>query len=49
MAGPKTVPVKEHPRSTPSSPPHKGPGNKPGPKPVHVDPHKRSAPSKPSK
>ena len=34
----KTVPVKGHVRSTPSSPPHKGPGNKPGPKTVDVDP-----------
>ena len=45
MAKPKTVPVKRHKRSTPSTPPHKGPGNKPGPKPVPVKPHKRSKPS----
>ena len=41
----KTVPVKKHKRSTPSSPPHKGPGRKPGPKPVPVKKHKRSLPN----
>ena len=40
----KTVPVKPHKRSTPNTPPWKGPGNKPGPKPVQVEPHKRSTP-----
>jgi hypothetical protein len=42
----KTVPVQPHRRSTPSTPPYKGPGNKPGPKPVPVSPYKRSPPSK---
>jgi len=42
----KTVPVQPHKRSTPSSPPYQGPGNKPGPKPVSVPPYKRSPPSK---
>lgn len=40
----KIVPVKKHKRSTPSSPPHQGPGRKPGPKPVPVTKHKRSLP-----
>jgi hypothetical protein len=44
MPGKKTVPVKKHKRSTPKSPPHKGPGLKPGPKPVKVVKHKRSKP-----
>jgi len=42
----KSVPVKPHKRSPPSTPAHPGPGNKPGPKTVPVDPHKRSAPKK---
>ena len=41
----KTVPVKRHRRSTPSTPAYPGPGRKPGPKPVPVKPHKRSKPS----
>lgn len=40
----KTVSVKGHKRSTPSSPPYKGSGKKPGPKPVNVGKHKRSKP-----
>jgi hypothetical protein len=43
MSAPKkTVPVKPHKRSTPSTPPKKSP--KPGPKTVQVKPHKRSPP-----
>jgi len=42
----KTVKVKIHDRSTPNSPPWKGPGNKPGPKNVDVGPYIRSKPSK---
>lgn len=38
--------IPEHKRSTPNTPPYKGPGNKPGPKPVRVEPHKRSKPNK---
>lgn len=38
----KTVPVRKHRRSTPSTPPYGGPGNKPGPKTVKVVKHKRS-------
>ncbi len=44
MAGPKTVPVRKHKRSTPKEPPFKGPGKKPGLKTVPVKPHKRSEP-----
>ncbi len=43
--GPKTVPVKPHKRSKPSTPAYPGPGRKPGPKPVPVKPYKRSKPS----
>jgi len=42
----KTVPVQPYKRSPPSSPPYKGPGNKPGPKLVSVPSYKRSPPSK---
>jgi hypothetical protein len=41
----KTVPVKPHRRSTPSTPAHPGPGRKPGPKTVPVIPYRRSRPS----
>ena len=46
MVRKKTVPVKKHNRSTPSTPAHKGPGKKRGPKNVDVDKHRRSKPSK---
>jgi hypothetical protein len=46
MSKNKTVPVRKHKRSTPSTPKYKGPGNKPGPKPINVQKHKRSTPSK---
>lgn len=42
MTKKKTVPVKPHKRSKPSSPPKESP--KPGPKTVPVNPHKRSKP-----
>jgi len=41
---PKTVKVKEHPRSSPSTPAFQGSGKKPGPKPVSVESHRRSSP-----
>lgn len=43
MAPKKTVPVKRHKRSSPSTPPKKS-YPKPGPKTVPVKPHKRSPP-----
>ena len=43
MSKGKTVPVKGHRRSPPSTPAKESP--KPGPKPVPVKPHKRSTPS----
>ncbi len=41
----KSVPVKPHRRSKPSTPAYPGPGKKPGPKTVPVRPYKRSNPS----
>ncbi len=41
----KSVPVKRHKRSKPSTPAYPGPRKKPGPKTVPVIPHKRSKPS----
>jgi hypothetical protein len=48
VTAPNNKPVKVDPykRSTPSSPPYEGKGNKPGPKPVKVEGHKRSLPEK---
>src|SRR5699024_6279665 len=42
---PRTVPVRPHRRSTPSTPAHPGPGKKPGPKTVPVPEHKRTPPN----
>jgi len=44
MGDRKTVGVKRHGRSTPSSPGHTGSARKPGPKTVTVKAHKRSKP-----
>jgi hypothetical protein len=44
MENVKDVTVKKHKRSKPSTPKHKGPGDKPGPKSVKVKKHKRSTP-----